>query len=64
MNKQTWGLTIPGYSTPSIAQSKLFAKRYPGELAMHKLDLYQQEREDRLKALGSRKKIKVNNEQD
>lgn len=30
MSKPTWGVYIPGYSSPSVKQEKLFNKMYPG----------------------------------
>lgn len=39
MTSQTWGLHIRGYSDPSPAQVSLFARRHPGAVALHNLDL-------------------------
>ena len=36
MTDQTWGIYIPGYSYPSIAQQRKFNRMYPGAAARHK----------------------------
>jgi hypothetical protein len=33
MTTPTWGLAIPGYSTPSTKQKRLFDRLYPGAAA-------------------------------
>ena len=50
MTRQTWGLHIPGYSSPSPAQERLFAKMYPNEVAWHRMEMEQREREERQRA--------------
>jgi hypothetical protein len=61
MAKQTWGLQIPGYSSPSVAQQKRFAKMYPEELAWHQLDQELDERDRMIEQL--RKKRLADNTQ-
>jgi hypothetical protein len=45
MNNLTWGLEIPGYSSPSLAQKKLFAKWYPEKVAWHNMETERLEQE-------------------
>lgn len=47
MSKPTWGLRIPGYSSPSVAQERAFAQMYPNEAAWHRMEVEQREREER-----------------
>lgn len=47
MNQQTWGLRITGYSRPSLSQERRFAKLYPNEVAWHRMEMDQREREER-----------------
>lgn len=45
MSKPTWGLYVPGYSSPSPQQTRLFAKQYPDVVAWHSMEQEQRERE-------------------
>lgn len=45
MTNPTWGLHIPGYSSPSPAQERLFKQRYPNVVAWHHMDVERRERE-------------------
>lgn len=47
MSKPTWGLHIPGYSSPSVAQERAFARMYPNEVAWHRMEREEREREER-----------------
>lgn len=59
MTKQTWGLHIPGYSRPSLAQERLFAKMYPNELARHREEMEQREREERQRGEEVRRRYRA-----
>lgn len=43
--KPTWGLRIPGYSSPSPAQARRFKQLYPEDVAWHEMEKANQERE-------------------
>lgn len=58
MERQTWGLYIPGYSYPSIAQEKKFAKLYPDTVAWHKIEHEKMLREQEHAAELVRKKYR------
>jgi glutamate mutase epsilon subunit len=45
MSTPTWGIYIPGYSYPSVAQRKKFDRMYPGAAAAHKSMLQEREKE-------------------
>ena len=47
MSKPTWGLYITGYSSPSPAQERAFARMYPSVVAWHQMEVEQREREER-----------------
>lgn len=44
---QTWGLRITGYSSPSVAQERAFARMYPSTVAWHRMEMEQRELEER-----------------
>ena len=48
--KPTWGLHIPGYSSPSPAQKRLFKQRHPEVVAWHEMEKAQREREQEAEA--------------
>lgn len=58
MSKPTWGLHIPGYSSPSAAQKRAFAKMYPDVVAWHRMDMEQREREERLQSEEVRRRYR------
>ena len=53
MSKPTWGLYIPGYSYPSVAQQRYFKKLYPEVVAWHNHSLEEEriKEEERLHRL-------------
>lgn len=59
MSKPTWGLHIPGYSSPSTAQKRAFAKMHPDVVAWHRIDMDQRERDERLQAEEVRRRYRA-----
>jgi hypothetical protein len=59
MSRQTWGLNIVGYSSPSVAQQRLYKQRFPDEWA----DAVEQKHKEHSERMQAYRRLQESREQ-